>query len=358
MEIQSIIDNSSISSTSTLDEESYSNIVTWDDNWVAYMDDDNKAVRIEVYQALNFLGTSDWAIDLQDIDGSTGLELTLDLTGHAVSASSNQICGLTYTTSDDTTTIEEAGAIVSNTWDVSGAGDYLDEGLQTNGTAAWMLTFFETTVGCGDTPGGSVFDCTDIEVSTCDAPRECSTYCPREAFFIHQSIHLFFTLYKRFHERIIDYALVTSLKSLDEIADAFAAPDGELDALYSILGGALTTLAGVGVFVGDFGLDTLGAASDGLAAFAAIFADTALSTDEDEDTSGELGELLGTAIVSVFSAVNATVNSILDPPAGADISKIETAFQNGAFLDSRIVDWAIDAIYHGFTNTMVIIFLP
>ncbi|KAF3024875.1 hypothetical protein E8E14_011938 [Neopestalotiopsis sp. 37M] len=352
MEIQSIIDNSSISSTSTLDEESYSNIVTWDDNWVAYMDDDNKAVRIEVYQALNFLGTSDWAIDLQDIDGSTGLELTLDLTGHAVSASSNQICGLTYTTSDDTTTIEEAGAIVSNTWDVSGAGDYLDEGLQTNGTAAWMLTFFETTVGCGDTPGGSVFDCTDIEVSTCDAPRECSTYCPREAFFIHQSIHLFFTLYKRFHERIIDYALVTSLKSLDEIADAFAAPDGELDALYSILGGALTTLAGVGVFVGDFGLDTLGAASDGLAAFAAIFADTALSTDEDEDTSGELGELLGTAIVSVFSAINATVNSILDPPAGADISKIETAFQNGAFLDSRIVDWAIDAIYHGFTNTM------
>ena len=64
------------------DDESYSNIAVWDDTqWVAYMDEDNKATRKELYPLLGFLGTADWAVDLQvgsgesDGDGSDGSTL-------------------------------------------------------------------------------------------------------------------------------------------------------------------------------------------------------------------------------------------------------------------------------------------
>lgn len=51
---------------SYMDEDSYSNILVFDDTqWVSFMDDTNKAVRTLFYEGLNFGGTSDWAIDLQ-----------------------------------------------------------------------------------------------------------------------------------------------------------------------------------------------------------------------------------------------------------------------------------------------------
>jgi chitinase len=54
------------SSSSYLDDDSYSNILVFDETqWVSYMDDDNKAVRAALYEAYNFAGTTDWAIDLQ-----------------------------------------------------------------------------------------------------------------------------------------------------------------------------------------------------------------------------------------------------------------------------------------------------
>lgn len=49
-----------------------SNIMVYDNTeWVAWMDDDMKAKRAQFYDSYNFLGTTDWAIDLQDWwDGS------------------------------------------------------------------------------------------------------------------------------------------------------------------------------------------------------------------------------------------------------------------------------------------------
>ncbi|KAL2193085.1 hypothetical protein P885DRAFT_46060 [Corynascus similis CBS 632.67] len=49
-----------------------SNIMVYDDTeWVAWMDDEMKAKRSEFYDSYNFLGTTDWAVDLQDWwDGS------------------------------------------------------------------------------------------------------------------------------------------------------------------------------------------------------------------------------------------------------------------------------------------------
>ncbi|KAJ8069027.1 hypothetical protein OCU04_002702 [Sclerotinia nivalis] len=53
-----------------LDENSYSNIVVYDDTqWIGYMDDENKAARKILYQAYNLGGVSDWAIDLQSYTG-------------------------------------------------------------------------------------------------------------------------------------------------------------------------------------------------------------------------------------------------------------------------------------------------
>lgn len=53
------------------DAGSYSNILVFNDTqWVAYMNNSNKATRKFLYPGLNFLGTADWAVDLQSEHGS------------------------------------------------------------------------------------------------------------------------------------------------------------------------------------------------------------------------------------------------------------------------------------------------
>ncbi|KAJ7191007.1 glycoside hydrolase superfamily, partial [Mycena pura] len=64
-ELNLIIANKSIASTSFTDTASDSNVLVWGDNWAAYMTDANKAARTLKYQGLNFAGTADWAVDVQ-----------------------------------------------------------------------------------------------------------------------------------------------------------------------------------------------------------------------------------------------------------------------------------------------------
>jgi chitinase len=53
------------------DDDSYSNILVYNDTqFAAYMNDTNKAVRTALYKEFYFLGTSDWAVDLQSEDGN------------------------------------------------------------------------------------------------------------------------------------------------------------------------------------------------------------------------------------------------------------------------------------------------
>jgi chitinase len=52
------------------DVESSSNILTFNGTWVAYMDDDQKDSRINWIKGLNFGGTTDWAVDLQEYHNS------------------------------------------------------------------------------------------------------------------------------------------------------------------------------------------------------------------------------------------------------------------------------------------------
>jgi len=62
-EIKEIIANNP--SARTFADGTSSNILVYDDvEWVAYMDDNNKAARTSAYRALNFGGVTDWAVDL------------------------------------------------------------------------------------------------------------------------------------------------------------------------------------------------------------------------------------------------------------------------------------------------------
>ncbi|KAI0545346.1 hypothetical protein F4679DRAFT_561711 [Xylaria curta] len=57
------------------DENSQSDILTWNGNWVAWMNENTKTARIKWAKDLNFGGTSDWAVDLESfrdpVDGDT-----------------------------------------------------------------------------------------------------------------------------------------------------------------------------------------------------------------------------------------------------------------------------------------------
>ena len=68
------------------DERSDSDIMVYDGTeWVAYMDEETKARRVQKYKDLNFGGVSDWAVDLQKegkANSEGGLDIeALDLSG-------------------------------------------------------------------------------------------------------------------------------------------------------------------------------------------------------------------------------------------------------------------------------------
>jgi chitinase len=67
-EIQKIIDKGG--NVRTYNDGSYSNILVYNDvQWVAYMNDTNKAQRTSLYKTYNLGGTTDWAVDLQGSNG-------------------------------------------------------------------------------------------------------------------------------------------------------------------------------------------------------------------------------------------------------------------------------------------------
>lgn len=356
-ELDLIIADSSISSTQYADTESDSDILVWDGNWAAYMTSQNKADRTDLYQLYNFAGTSDWAVDLQALiatnpDGSVIFDQD---------STAAQICTLPYTPVD--ASLKDANNVVSGTWATSGAGTYLDTFLtgylSTNGNLnGWLLKFFETVI-----PGesdGSVIGCADI-LSTCVPPvaGACETYTPPEAYLIHVSIYELFNFYQDFNQAITNKAVATLGNDLNVISDTFAPPDTTAALLFAILGGVLGTIAGLGTFLGDFDLDGLGAISDGLAAFSAMFQDTQIGGAAPSTATETLQELLGSTLETVFGAVNVTITNVLNPPTTAtlpaNITFIESFFLQGAFLDELLVNKMLDATTQAFNSTMVCI---
>ncbi|KID93428.1 Glycoside hydrolase, subgroup, catalytic core, partial [Metarhizium majus ARSEF 297] len=82
--------------------EAGSNIMIYDDTeWVAYMDDNIKAVRSKVYDFYSFAGTTDWAVDLQEfLDGSVDSDDAGDGEMH-IDADYFSNCGGQFFTLDD-----------------------------------------------------------------------------------------------------------------------------------------------------------------------------------------------------------------------------------------------------------------
>ncbi|KAH8892262.1 killer toxin alpha/beta [Thozetella sp. PMI_491] len=72
-EIESLVFLADSSTQVIWDEASSSDILVYNgDEWVAYMSDNTKKIRVDTYRSLGFAGTVDWAVDLQnfgDFDG-------------------------------------------------------------------------------------------------------------------------------------------------------------------------------------------------------------------------------------------------------------------------------------------------
>lgn len=64
-EIRDILADNPTARTFT-DGEKADILVYNDDQWVSYMDENTKARRTNMYRAMNFLGTADWAVSLDD----------------------------------------------------------------------------------------------------------------------------------------------------------------------------------------------------------------------------------------------------------------------------------------------------
>lgn len=102
-EIKDIIarNNTDTNIKTFFDSDSMTNILVYDDTqWVAYMDDNNKKTRTNRYRGLNFLGVSDWAIDLDtagtgpDTGNSRGTDGGDPSTQAAVVPQLHKSCGM------------------------------------------------------------------------------------------------------------------------------------------------------------------------------------------------------------------------------------------------------------------------
>ncbi|KAL5089523.1 hypothetical protein Trisim1_005218 [Trichoderma cf. simile WF8] len=70
-EINEIISKPSKSKKTWFDKDTASNYLVYDDvEWVAYMSDHTKEVRRDKWKQLNFGGSVDWAVDLQEFNGA------------------------------------------------------------------------------------------------------------------------------------------------------------------------------------------------------------------------------------------------------------------------------------------------
>jgi hypothetical protein len=296
------------------------------------MSPQNKALRSDAYQFNNFGGTSDWAVDLQALLNPGDLA---DSTGSGTNA---EICNMPWTTNNND--ISVAATTIASTWAASGAGTYLDTFLKnyqsSNGGSlnGWLLNFFETVSYCGQQKGGSSFDCTDI-TSNCGAPVQCSLYCPTEAFFIHTPIYNPFNTYKSFYQSIATQGIVGVSSTINNISDTFAPPNTSLAEFFTILTGILSTVAGLGAFIGAVNIDapSITAVANGIAAFSGIFTDIGLGiAGSGGSTTEALEEIYGSTVDTIFNALNGTIEKIFDNnhgSIGGNITYIESFFQDG-----------------------------
>ncbi|KFZ00367.1 hypothetical protein V500_01070 [Pseudogymnoascus sp. VKM F-4518 (FW-2643)] len=276
---------------------------------------------------------------------------------------SDQICAMTWQTSNVPPTSEDANTI-TKTWSDSRASEYLHTFLgdlekTTDKTNDWLTPFFkQSTRSCSEpVNGGTAADCRFLEASTCtiDAAPKCSDYCPPESMFIHVSIVHFFSAYNKLYQGITNHALTTLATNVGDISNTFAPIDTSVQTLFSILGGVLGSMSSVGWLVGA-GYTRANAGGAAISLFSSLISNTQLNGDDEPDVKAELSTILGITLGLVFSKINETVSNVLNPKEHkGNISLIESVFESGAFLDNTIVSYSVNTMISAFNLTMVCI---
>ena len=100
-EIYEIIDLNRSDTTYVFDAASDTDMVFYGTNWVSYMTDTTKGTRTTFYQGLNFGGTVDWAVDLQQFGDDDGDPTNDDEDDDLDDTTSLDPCDATYNTLAD-----------------------------------------------------------------------------------------------------------------------------------------------------------------------------------------------------------------------------------------------------------------
>jgi hypothetical protein len=346
--------------TADEDSTSGSNILIWDGNWAAFMNDENKLVRSTYYQILNFAGTSDWAVDLQGPLGSVpdaATDLTTTITLSATEVDNNQVCGLTWSTIHTTPTANDF-AVIASSWNQSGADAYLASFLK-NSTDSWVAAFFLQTMRSCSAPvnKGVDVDCSNFITSqgacSIESHANCTDWCPPEAMFVGLSIEHFHNAWWTLYQDLIDLAVPDLATAISTVSSLFSPPDTSVSTVFAILSGILGSMAAVGTFVSDFDLTTIGAGADAIAAISSMISSTQLNPPDAADEPQALKDMLGAVLQSIFNQGNATIVKVLDPGPNANITQVTSVFVDGAFLDPMIVDYTLNLMVKTFNYTLV-----
>lgn len=86
------------SATYSYDTESQTDILVYNETqWVGYMSNSTMSKRHAYYQAYNFAGTTEWAIDLEEYEPFTVMDIVDKQTGNGSTTQSNSFASLTCT---------------------------------------------------------------------------------------------------------------------------------------------------------------------------------------------------------------------------------------------------------------------
>jgi hypothetical protein len=273
----------------------------------------------------------------------------------------------------------EDPAVSKDTWENSGARNFLIDFLFDTGVEDWVDNLFQTTIAHG-TQGGSTYDCTGFPGGTCDSPghNACLDYNPPEMFFVHISIANLYNSLVTIHEKMQDAMIVDLALKIKNVVDIFGPPpedDSTSDFLTSALSGAAAfagpAAAPLGGVVSLLGMVSSVASSDptpveweselekSLGEFYDGFSDN-LDSTVNAVFGGDF-DGLDIDIKNPFYAWADAVASIFGKIHGHPLKTILwilDQFEDGIMLDHKLIDPALQAWSDATAHMIVSMNLP
>lgn len=267
---------------------------------------------------------------------------------HGTQKRAEDICPLPF----DEGTQESA----TDTWDKSGAGDFLRDFLNKNGVEKWVDELFKATVG---NQGGSTYDCTNFPAEgSCTSPGHylCEQYDPPEMFFVHLSIANCYAGFIRLHEAMQDSISINLASGIKDIVKLYGPPPEEDDSwIISLLsagfvGGSLLTATFANQLTSI--VSVTGMVSSGMDS--AEPAETGLDLEHDLESS--LGQFYQTFSDNLEETVNAVFGGDFSGLDGFDenpVNWIVDQFAGGKMIDHTMTDPAVDGWIHDSVQMIV-----